>query len=373
MVIGTAGNGYIERRNVLSLPFREVTFSRVRDVFGVLNSVQRRLFRTPKATSFLNTLHWNPLPGRQGVLHLVNGISAASRPWIATFSHYLPRWNPISRFGMQLMASTACKKLIAISAFAFAYEEFLVDRYPEYRTSIKQKLCILHPSQAPLVNDYAEKVLPKDEVVCTLVGADFFRKGGLETLRACERLVKAGYPVRLKIVSQLDAWDYASHAGGEEIREAHRLIERMGPAVDYYPTMKNAAVLQLFRDSHVGLLPTYDDIYGYSVLEAQAAGCPVISTDVCALPEINNDALGWMITVPKDSLGIAYRKRLAQRKRLSREIEDQLYAHLQSICEDPGITEHKGRRALARIKAECSPGDRSATLERIYRDALSAG
>jgi glycosyltransferase involved in cell wall biosynthesis len=373
MVINTAGNGYIERRNVLSLPFQDVSFSRERDVFGILNHMQRRLFTTPEATSFLNTLHWNPLSGNHGLLHLVNGISAASKPWVASFSHYLPRWNPVSRFGMGLMAGKACRKLIAISAFAFAYEEHLVDRFPEYRTSIRRKMCVLHPSQPPVVQDYGEKELPKDHIACSLVGADFFRKGGLEALRACERLVQDGYPIRLNIVSQLDAWDYASHAGGEEIREAHRLIDRMGPSVRYFPTMKNAAVLQLFKNSHVGLLPTYDDIYGYSVLEAQAAGCPVISTDVCALPEINNDDLGWMINVPKDSLGIAYRKRLAQRKRLSSEIEEQLYGHLRSICEDPGTAEQKGRRALARIKAECRPEDRSATLERIYREALAAG
>jgi hypothetical protein len=99
----------------------------------------------------------------------------------------------------------------------------------------------------------------------------------------------------------------------------------------------------------------------------------VISTDICALPEINNAEIGWLIRVPKDTFGIAYRKRHAQRKRLSQEIEEQMFTHLRSICDNPGITKDKGRRALARINAECRPEDRSATLERIYREAVSAG
>ena len=39
--------------------------------------------------------------------------------------------------------------------------------------------------------------------------------------------------------------------------------------------------------SHIGLLPTYNDSYGYSVIEFFSYGCPVITTNILALPEIN--------------------------------------------------------------------------------------
>lgn len=371
--VGTTGLGYVEQRNLMSLPFQDVSLGREYDVCGGLNFFQRRVLANSRATSFLNTIHWNPLRRRFDLLHLVNSISASSTPWISSFSHYLPRWNMVSHFGMSLLAGSACRKLIAISSFAMTYEECLIERFPAYRNAIREKLIVLHPAQAPLIRSVEEKQLDPDFVVCTLVGADFFRKGGMELLRATERLVAKNYPVRINVISSLDAHDYASQAGTEDVRAAERLLGRLSHVVNFHRSLPNAAVLKLLVNSHVGLLPTYDDIYGYSVLEAQAAGCPVISTDVCALPEINNDSLGWMIRVPKDSLGIAYRKRHAQRKRLSMDIEDQLYTHLQSICDNPGITKEKGRRALARITAECRPEDRSATLERIYRDALTAG
>ncbi len=371
--VGTRGLGYVEKRNLMSLPFQEATLGREFDVIGALNFFKRKLLGNPQATSFLNTLHWNPFPRRFELMHFVNSISASSTPWISTFSHYLPRWNLISKYGMGLLASKTCRKLIAISSFAFAYEDALIDRFPAHRDAIREKMIVLHPSQSPLISSMEEKQMEKDVVVATMVGADFFRKGGMEILRATERLAREGYPIRVNIVSSLDAWDYASHAGGEDIRQAEAIIARLPGVVRHHRVLPNAQVLRMLVNSHVGLLPTYDDIYGYSVLEAQAAGCPVISTDICALPEINNDEIGWLIRVPKDTFGIAYRKRLAQRKRLSAEIEEQVYAHLRAICDNPGITNDKGRRALARITAECRPEDRSATLERIYREALSAG
>ncbi len=63
--------------------------------------------------------------------------------------------------------------------------------------------------------------------------------------------------------------------------------------------MPNQQVLELLKTCDVGLLPTYADTYGFSALEAQSAACPVISTDVRALPEINNTEVGWLINVPK--------------------------------------------------------------------------
>lgn len=54
------------------------------------------------------------------------------------------------------------------------------------------------------------------------------------------------------------------------------------------------------KNSHVGLLQTWSDTYGYSVLEFQACACSVITTDLRALPEINNNEVGWLIELPKN-------------------------------------------------------------------------
>ena len=50
--------------------------------------------------------------------------------------------------------------------------------------------------------------------------------------------------------------------------------------ITHYETLPNDYVLELMREQHVGLLPTWSDTYGYSVLEFQGIGVPVITTNV---------------------------------------------------------------------------------------------
>jgi glycosyltransferase involved in cell wall biosynthesis len=108
------------------------------------------------------------------------------------------------------------------------------------------------------------------------------------------------------------------------------------------------------------------------VLESQAAGCPVISTDPCALPETNNNEIGWLINVPKNQLGVAEMHTEKQRAKLSSIIQENLYAIIRGICSDPGIIREKGIRCIEKIRIECSPGDRAEALEQIYRGILES-
>lgn len=372
IVVGTNGNGYVEERNLTSLPFTRAKITRSYDVCTVLNHVERKWLHSSTATSLFNTFHCDLGVNRVTLLHLINCISSSTTPWVATYSHYLPRWDLRSRYGVSLLSSKYCRKLIAISKFAQNYEEYVLDRYPAYKTEIRRKMCVLHPAQAALIDECADKPLESDVIVCTIVGTDFFRKGGKEVLRAFDRLRAENMPVRLNIVSTLEHGDYASKSTQEDVWIAKQLIAKLGSAVRHYERLPNTAVLDLLRQSHVGLLPTYDDIYGYSVLEAQAAGCPVISTDICALPEINNEHIGWLIEVPKSPFGIALRKTEQQRRILSSKIEEGLYSILRDICANPALTREKGLRALKRIKEQCRPETRSQVLEHIYLEALSA-
>ncbi len=75
--------------------------------------------------------------------------------------------------------------------------------------------------------------------------------------------------------------------------------------INYFPQLPNSEVLDMMKKAHIGLLPTYADTYGYSVLEFQAAGCPVVTTNVRSLPEINDNDKGWLIEVPKNRMGEA--------------------------------------------------------------------
>ena len=370
--VGVGAFGYPEARNVSSLPMPGYQYVRAIDIFSLINSIHQRVLGPTQATSILNCLHYDFGLNHVDLLHLFNSISYGGHPWVVTFEHYLPRWDVHSELGIRLLARPRCKKVIAMSRFAFDQQLYYLDEFPSYKETIRQKMCILTPPQNPVIESYVEKNLDAGSVTCTFVGHDFFRKGGLEILQAFVRLVEEGYPIRLNIVSSMEYGDYASRSTVADVLIARALMQTLGDRLHYIPQLDNAEVLKLFVSSDVGLLPTYDDTYGFSVLEAQAAGCPVISTDVCALPEINDDEIGWMIPVPKDRFGTAFRHTIEHRRALSSVIQARLYSTMRDICLRRESIREKGIRSLDRVKRECRVENRVSFLEGLYQQVLQS-
>jgi glycosyltransferase involved in cell wall biosynthesis len=120
------------------------------------------------------------------------------------------------------------------------------------------------------------------------------------------------------------------------------------------------------RAADVGLLPSYADTYGFSVLELQACGVPVITTDIRALPEINNAAFGWLIKVPKNALGEALYTTAEEREALSQSIRSDLAQIVRDIAADPVQIAVKGTAALERIRKEHDPATYADALRQVY-------
>ncbi|MGB2959651.1 MAG: glycosyltransferase family 4 protein [Bacteroidota bacterium] len=356
----------------VGLPFSQATMVRVYDPFAIINSIRRRLASEDPvlATDLTNCLHIDSGFTGMDLFHLFNTLTISRKPWVVTYEHYLPRWSTRSRFGVRLMAKQSCKRIIAISEFAHNYQLHLLDHYPRYRERILPKLTVLHPAQKLLIDSYDAKPLDDSIVRCVFVGRDFFRKGGKEILRTFVRLHEEGLPLHLTVVSSLEHGDYASRSTREDRNAALRLLRSDHEALSYHEELENEEVLQLMRRSHVSLLPSYDDTYGFSVLESQAAGTPVVTTDVCALPEVNNESVGWVIPVPRDRHGIAHRHTEKERESLSRVIEERLTTILRDICANPNVIREKARRSLERIRMEHDPGDRARHMEAIYSEAV---
>ncbi|MFS7491731.1 glycosyltransferase [Carnobacterium maltaromaticum] len=125
--------------------------------------------------------------------------------------------------------------------------------------------------------------------------------------------------------------------------------------------------MDLIRESDVGLLPTRQDTYGFSVLEMQAASIPVITTDIRALPEINNNSCGWLISVPKNKNGESFYRNNSEASMLATEIRNGLSKVFTEILEDDGnIILDKGSAAFSRICKEHSVEKFSDKLDGIY-------
>lgn len=126
------------------------------------------------------------------------------------------------------------------------------------------------------------------------------------------------------------------------------------------------------KKSHIGLLPTYADTYGYSVLEFQAAGCPVITTNIRALTEINDNNVGWIIEIPKSSLGEAINTTKEGKFVISKSISEGIERAVHEIFSDRKVILEKSNRSISRIIEHHSIEDYASRLKNIYLEAIRA-
>ena len=392
-VLGYRFDYYPYLRNILyKLP--EAEYVPVKDLYSNLRRAalfaNRRLSKDLFPAFDLNNQFDDFELNKVDILHFSNGISFGRTPWVSHFETLLPRFSglmqryngkiknpikltPLIQRGFAALQSPSCKRIIAWSQSAANIQSDLLTELPfEERETILKKMVVLHPPQELLVESPLQKQYSSsDPIRFILVGSGFFRKGGLETLKAFEKLVKnEGAPIKLVIVSSLRLEPYAARETEIERDWAVRFIEENSDWIEYYSSLPNDKTIELIKKCDVGLLPTYADSYGFSVLEAQACGLPVISTDVRALPEINNTDIGWIIRVPKNDLGEALYFTAEERERLSQQIQAGLEAIVHNIVADPSVIFEKAVKSIERIREMHDPTAYAQKLRGIYQDAL---
>jgi len=392
-VLGYRFDYYTNLRNILyKLP--EAEYVPVKDLYSVLRraalGVNRRLGRELFPTFDLNNQFDDFEINKVDILHFSNGVSYGKTPWVSHFETLLPRFSslmqryhgatkdplkmtPLLTRGLTALQSPSCKHIIAWSKSAKERQQDFLKELPiEDREVILSKLIVLHPPQEVLTEQPVKRAYDNaNPIRFILVGAGFFRKGGRELLNSFENLVKSeNAPIKLVLVSSLRLDSYAAQETQSDIDWAKNFINEHPEYIEYYESLPHRQVMELMKTCDVGLLPTYADTYGLSVLEAQACGLPVITTDVRALPEINNADVGWLIRVPKNELGEALYSTLEERERLSQQIQSGLEAIVRNIVADPSVIYIKALKSLERIREMHDPTVYAQKLREIYQEAL---
>lgn len=325
------------------------------------------------------------------ILHFSNGVSYGRTPWVSHFETLLPRFSglmtrfhgknktalkmtPLIHRGFNALQSPSCKRVMAMSQAALNMQNDLLLELPfEEREGILNKTIVLHPPQETFVDQPVQRQYDAvNPIRFILVGSGFFRKGGREIFNAFDNLIRIeNAPIKLVLVSSLRLDTYAAKETESDINWANQFLRDHPDWIEHYESLPHDKVMELIKTCDVGLLPTYADTYGFSVLEAQACGLPVISTDVRALPEINNTDAGWLIRVPKNDLGEALYDTPEERERLSQQIQSGLEAIIRGIVADPSGINVKAKKALDRIRVMHDPTAYAQKLRDIYEQALS--
>lgn len=367
----------------------EVEYVPVRDLYSLRRRVAlkvNQLIGKPLIPTFdLNNQYEDLDLNKVDLLHLMNGVSYGKTPWVVSFETIVPRFSnlvtrhqgpergrtlltPVVKRALEALGSSACRKLIAWSENSALIQKDLLSEFPsELSQPILEKLMVLYPPQEVLGEVKPVRQPNKDEPLrFVFVGAAFFRKGGRELFGAFQKLHEQGLPVKLVVVSSLRLEPYAAHETEFDLDWAKGVIDSQPAWLEYHRALTNSEVLELMKHADVGLLPSWADTYGLSVIEAQACGCPVITTDIRAFPEMNNNRVGWLIKLPKNELGEALYTTETEREVMRNKLREGLETVIREIVANPQVIAEKGSQALKKIKKQHDPTRYADALRSVY-------
>ena len=123
---------------------------------------------------------------------------------------------------------------------------------------------------------------------------------------------------------------------------------KVGHAVTLLGWVVGADKIKALARSSVYVLPSYNENFPVSILEAMSAGIPVISTAVGGIPDMIEDGVDGYLIQPG-------------------EVE-RLGGHLRRLLTDRTLRERMGSAALRKVRQHFGPDTAIHTIETLYRE-----
>lgn len=252
----------------------------------------------------------NPFPpAKFDLIHAFNRIPIGSLPYIIGFESHLPR-----AFGLQetryfrmlsnMLASDRCRAIIAISKYARGH--FLAQHKGKpWQKALEEKLIVRYPNFPVAAKPNALELKTGEPIRLVFVGSHFGRKGGSVAVWLAEQAERDGLRVEVDIVSSMTvgAASWVDPVRPEFFNLERELMHQL-PNVRHHGSLPNEAVLELIKQAHFSLLPTFSDTFGFSAIESMSESVPVVATAQGALPEFIHDGEnGILLTLPTSDIG----------------------------------------------------------------------
>lgn len=277
------------------------------------------------------------------------------------------------RRALHYLSLPNCRGLIALSECSRSIQLEILNQFPEYKAKIEKKLITLYPPQDLIVKSITDKInhtKKSNDFTFIYVGRDYFRKGGRETVQVLAELRKK-YNFKLILISDLRVDEVKYLRTDHDIEDAKKLINDNLSWIEYHEFLPNNEVIEKIKQSDVALLPTWMDTYGYSVIECQACGTPVISTSLRALTETNDNSVGWLIKVPVNRLNNPIHNTRKEQDLFYDVLSKGLYETLEYVLLHKDEITEKSQKCLERIEKYHNPERYSKCLDLIYNNKIS--
>jgi glycosyltransferase involved in cell wall biosynthesis/peptidoglycan/xylan/chitin deacetylase (PgdA/CDA1 family) len=177
------------------------------------------------------------------------------------------------------------------------------------------------------------------------------KKGLVYLIRAVRQLRDGGLPVECHVIGGVDNSD-ASHAYHQEVNQLIDQLDLRG-AVHLEGVRSEEEINRFFRDAHVFAAPFIETDGGdkdgipTAVLEAMAAGLPIVATNAGSIPEIIEHSVSGLVVTQRDPGALA--------------------AAIASLAGDAKRRASLGRQAAASVRSRFD----AATLEKAFHEFLS--
>lgn len=219
----------------------------------------------------------------------------------------------------------------------------ILKEFPE----IEHKLEILYYGMEP--PKIKKKKKKTKDITLLFTGRYFFQKGGLHALEVMDRLTKKYKNVKAIFISEAPEDIFKKYSKNKKIK-----ISGLVPF--------EKIINEIYPQSDIYVYPGYTDSFGFTFLESQSWGIPVVTVDGYARKEVvENGKTGFVIPRGKK---IDYNK-------LDEDIIKKLEDKVSLLIENKNLRE---RMSLAGIKAmkegKFSIKERNKKLNKIYSEAL---
>ena len=164
---------------------------------------------------------------------------------------------------------------------------------------------------------------------------DFSPRKGVRDLLAAAPAVLSAHPVARFVI-----------AGGDPPAEVQALAAPIAAAVEFPGFVRGPAKLAALQQPALLVLPSYAEGMPVAVLEAMAAGLPVVTTPVGGIPDFFADGVNGLLAPPGDVAALA--------------------AALSRLLADPGLRAEMGRHNRAQALAHFDTPAYVARLVGVY-------
>ncbi len=327
-----------------------------------------------------------PVLGRYDLVH-TNGsiIPISPSPWIASienpsaFYGFRESWHQSYSARRRLARFLRSKRCKAILPYSEASLRYLYLSVQEWKDEIEAKTQVLHPA----IDEYLitssdssieERMTRSASTRFLFVGNHFFDKGGREVFNAFRRVREIG-KCELTIVSS---------APPHQKKEFDSLVPRLmaEPGVSFHRTgLPRPQLLELYKEAHVFVFPSYMDQVPVVLLEAMAAGLPIIGSNSYAIPEMAVEGKNGLnvksevLAFPEDELRTEkhlteYRAAVMDESNFDRVV-GQLTVMMTRFVNDPNLAITMGRNSLSSVRdGAFSVKARNERLSGIYERSL---